>query len=95
MLIPSPTPSGMLILLLHKVKWHAQDKQFDGASRLGKKGPCLSLLELLEVTVALRAGKDNETATAVALPGLQREPRDAPRAVTQAGLKNASDQQAA
>lgn len=63
--------------------------------QIGKKGPCLSLLELLEVTVGLRAGRDNETATAVAQPGLQREPSDAPRAVAQAGLKNASDQQAA
>lgn len=79
-------------VLLHTVKGHAQDhQQFDGALRLGKKGPCLSLLGLLEVTVALRAGRDK----AIALPGLERQPSDAPRVVTQAGLKNASDQQAA
>lgn len=82
-------------ILLHKVKWHSQDQQFDGASRLGKKGPCLSLLGLLGVTAALRAGRDNAIATAVAPPGLERGPSNAPGVVTQAGLKNASDQQAA
>lgn len=89
-----PAPCGKPILL-HEGKWHAQDQQFDGASRLGKKGPCLSLLGRLEVTVALRAGRDSAIATVVALPGLERGPSHAPGVVTQAGLKNASDQHAA
>lgn len=84
-----PAPCRKLILL-HKVKWHAQDQQFDGAFRLGKKGPCLSLLGLLKVTVALRAGRDNATAGQAGTA-----PSNAPRAGTQDGLKSASDQQAA
>lgn len=32
--LKTPAPCGKPILL-HKVKWHAQDQQFDGASRLG------------------------------------------------------------
>lgn len=89
-----PVPCGKLILL-HKAKCHAQDPQFDGASRHERKGPCLSLLEMLGVTAVLRAGRDNAIATAMALPGLERGPSNAPGVVTQAGLKNASDQQAA